>query len=83
MCSITVLTSSPAFGYLANSQENEEGQEQNIPDVNCNRWRNSKHQSLILMVEIVTEGPEFPTTIAFLGPNDILVLEKEKAQFKE
>jgi hypothetical protein len=35
MCSITVLTSSPAFGYLANSQENEEGQEQNIPDVNA------------------------------------------------
>ena len=30
------------------------------------------------MVETVTEGPEFPTTIAFLGPNDILVLEKEK-----
>jgi hypothetical protein len=23
------------FGYLANSQENEEGQEQNIPDVNA------------------------------------------------
>ena len=35
MCSITVLTSSPGFGYLANSQENEEGQEQNIPDVNA------------------------------------------------
>jgi aldose sugar dehydrogenase len=30
------------------------------------------------MVETVTEGPEFPTTIASLGPNDILVLEKEK-----
>ena len=30
------------------------------------------------MVENVTEGLEFPTSIAFLGPNDILVLEKEK-----
>jgi aldose sugar dehydrogenase len=30
------------------------------------------------MVETVTEGPEFPTTIAFLGPHDLLVLEKEK-----
>jgi hypothetical protein len=35
------------------------------------------------MVETVTEGPEFPTTIAFLGPNDIHVLEKRRAQFKE
>jgi hypothetical protein len=35
MCSITALTSSPAFGYHANSQENEKGQEQNIPDVNA------------------------------------------------
>ncbi len=32
---LLVLTSSPAFGYLANAQENEEGQEQNIPDVNA------------------------------------------------
>ena len=31
-----------------------------------------------LMVETVAEGLEFPTSIAFLGPNDILVLEKEK-----
>lgn len=30
------------------------------------------------MVETVAEGLEFPTSIAFLGPNDILVLEKEK-----
>ncbi|MDW0283120.1 MAG: hypothetical protein QN720_11505 [Nitrososphaeraceae archaeon] len=29
------MTSSPAFGYLANAQGNEEGQEQNIPDVNA------------------------------------------------
>jgi glucose/arabinose dehydrogenase len=31
-----------------------------------------------LKVETVSEGFEFPTTMAFVGPNDILVLEKEK-----
>jgi aldose sugar dehydrogenase len=29
-----------------------------------------------LRAELVTEGLSFPTTMAFLGPNDILVLEK-------
>ena len=31
-----------------------------------------------LKVEVVAEGLDFPTTIAFLGNNDILVLEKSK-----
>jgi glucose/arabinose dehydrogenase len=31
-----------------------------------------------LKVELVLGGLEFPTTMAFLGPNDILVLEKSK-----
>jgi aldose sugar dehydrogenase len=31
-----------------------------------------------LKVEQVVEGLELPTTMAFLGPNDILVLEKDK-----
>jgi glucose/arabinose dehydrogenase len=31
-----------------------------------------------LKVEVVAKGLEFPTTIAFLGNNDILVLEKSK-----
>lgn len=31
-----------------------------------------------LHAEVVAEGLELPTTMAFLGPNDILVLEKEK-----
>ena len=31
-----------------------------------------------LGVELVSEGLEFPTSMAFLGPDDILVLEKEK-----
>lgn len=30
-----------------------------------------------LNIELVTEGLEFPTTMAFLGPDDILVLEKD------
>ena len=76
---LLVLTSSPAFGYLANAQEKEEGQEQNIPDVNAaigGETANIRDSNL--MVETVAEGLEFPTSIAFLGPNDILVLEKEK-----
>lgn len=31
-----------------------------------------------LSVKVVAEGLDLPTTIAFLGPNDILVLEKDK-----
>ncbi|MGA7007895.1 MAG: hypothetical protein WBY28_12535, partial [Nitrososphaeraceae archaeon] len=31
-----------------------------------------------LKVEVVAKGLDFPTTIAFLGNNDILVLEKSK-----
>jgi glucose/arabinose dehydrogenase len=35
-----------------------------------------------LGVEEVTEGLELPTSMAFLGPNDILVLEKDKGTVK-
>ena len=35
-----------------------------------------------LHAEVVVEGLELPTTIAFLGPNDILVLEKENGMVK-
>src|SRR5215217_580022 len=31
-----------------------------------------------LKVELIVQGLALPTTMAFLGPNDILVLEKEK-----
>jgi len=31
-----------------------------------------------LHVELVSDGPELPTSMAFLGPDDILVLEKDK-----
>ena len=30
-----------------------------------------------LVVEKITDGLDFPTSMAFLGPNDILVTEKE------
>jgi aldose sugar dehydrogenase len=67
-------------GHSANSQEWMEGQtEQKIPDVNVaigNETANIKDPTL--RVETVAEGLEFPTTMAFLGPYDILVLEKEK-----
>jgi aldose sugar dehydrogenase len=77
---LLVLTSSPAVGYYlvdAQKDNNEEGQD--IPDVNVSIdgdmpiVRNTN-----LGIEVVAEGLEFPTTIAFIGPNDILVLEKEK-----
>ena len=35
-----------------------------------------------LHAEVVVEGLELPTTMAFLGPNDILVLEKENGMVK-
>jgi aldose sugar dehydrogenase len=77
---LLVLTSSPAVGYYlvdAQKDNNEEGQD--IPDINVSIdgdmpiVRNTN-----LGIEVVAEGLEFPTTIAFIGPNDILVLEKEK-----
>ena len=36
-----------------------------------------------LHIEEVATGLELPTTMAFLGPDDILVLEKKRAQFRE
>lgn len=36
-----------------------------------------------LEVEIVTEGLDFPTSMAFLGPGDILVLEKDSGKVEE
>jgi hypothetical protein len=65
---LLVLASSPAFGYLANAQENEEGQEQNILDVNAaigGETANIRDSNL--MVETVAEGLEFPTSIALFG----------------
>jgi aldose sugar dehydrogenase len=71
----------PGPEYLVFGQEEGEGagQEQSIPDVNLSLGGDIPIVGdPTLSVETVAEGLEFPTTMAFLGPNDILVLEKEK-----
>jgi aldose sugar dehydrogenase len=52
-------------GVNASIRGEGEDEEPSIKDVN-------------LGVELVSEGLEYPTSMAFLGPDDILVLEKEK-----
>jgi aldose sugar dehydrogenase len=69
------------FGYSANAQDENGGvaEEQNIPDVNAAIGSEpASIRDSNLRVESVVEGLEFPTTMAFLGPDDFLVLEKEK-----
>ena len=39
-------------------------------------------KDLNLKVELISKGLELPTSMAFLGPNDILVLEKDKGTVK-
>jgi len=79
---VLLLTFNVTFGYLANAQEEDEAvqeEEQNIPDVNAAIGSESVSiRDSNLRVEPVVEGLEFPTTMAFLGPDDFLVLEKEK-----
>src|SRR5215204_7560294 len=79
---LLVLTSSSVFGYFANAQEEDEdvqAQQKDIPDVNAAIGGETVSiRDSNLKVETVANGFEFPTTMAFLGPNDILILEKEK-----
>jgi hypothetical protein len=71
------------FGQEEDGDESIEG-EQNIPDVNAAIGdETTTTRDPNLNIETVAEGLEFPTTMAFLGTNDFLVLEKEKGQFKE
>lgn len=66
------------FGQEEDGDESIEG-EQNIPDVNAAIGDETTNiRDTTLRVETVAEGLEFPTTMAFLGPEDFLVLEKEK-----
>ena len=47
--------------------------------------KKQKEPSLLdpgLKVEEVVHGLQFPSTMAFLGPNDILVLDKEKGTIR-
>jgi glucose/arabinose dehydrogenase len=71
----------PTVEDLVFGQEEDEDaeEEQNIPDVNVDIGDDTVNiRDPSLKVETVGEGLEFPTTMAFLGPDDILVLEKEK-----
>ena len=60
----------------------------------CNIYAQSQNQPSVsggedivlsdpkLKLELVTSGLDFPTTMAFLGPNDFLILEKETGLVK-
>ena len=78
---LSALASSITFVNPASAQEENEGEqeEQNIPDVNAAIGdETATTRDPNLNIETVAEGLEFPTTMAFLGTNDFLVLEKEK-----
>ena len=58
------------------SEKEEEGKTKNV-------WSSEKSKPEIindsnLKIELVAQGLEFPTSMAFNGPDDILILEKEK-----
>jgi glucose/arabinose dehydrogenase len=78
---LSALASSITFVNPASAQEENGGEqeEQNIPDVNAAIGdETATIRDPNLNIETVAEGLEFPTTMAFLGTNDFLVLEKEK-----
>ena len=78
---LSALASSITFVNPASAQEENEGEqeEQNIPDVNAAIGdETTTIRDSNLNIETVAEGLEFPTSMAFLGTNDFLVLEKEK-----
>ena len=81
---LTVLLVSifaPSVEHLVFGQEEggDVREEPNIPDVNVSIGEDTSNiRDTALGVETVAEGLEFPTTMAFLGPNDFLALEKEK-----
>jgi|SoiMetStandDraft_5_1073268.scaffolds.fasta_scaffold20462_1 aldose sugar dehydrogenase len=78
---LLLLAPSLIFEYSAKAQEENEGtdEQQDIPDVNAAIGSESANiRDSNLRVESVVEGLELPTTMAFIGPDDFLVLEKEK-----
>jgi glucose/arabinose dehydrogenase len=81
LATLLISVFAPTVEYLVFGQEDDEDgeEEQSIPDVNVSIGDDTTSiGDSALIVETVVEGLEFPTTMAFLGPNDILVLEKEK-----
>src|SRR5215208_7125405 len=76
---LLVLTSSPAMGYLVSAQEDNDEDGQDIPDVNISIGGETPTvKDRNLETEVIAEGLKFPTSMAFLDSDDILVLEKEK-----
>src|SRR5688500_19299582 len=70
LLSIVILAASPLPGWsqLGSSSSNEP----TIVDANSN-----------LAIEEYAGGMEFPSSMAFLGPDDILVLEKNTGQVRK
>ena len=67
-----------AIQYHASAQnENDSNTDSNEGEEQPNIIQDSK-----LEIEVVAQGLEFPTTMAFVGPDDILVLEKNTGNLK-
>jgi aldose sugar dehydrogenase len=60
------------YDFVAYATSEEENEEQQGPIINDSGLR----------AEVVAEGLKSPTSMAFLGPDDILVLEKENGNVK-
>jgi glucose/arabinose dehydrogenase len=67
-----LVTSTFVSGYLAAYAQEELRQREFVEE------GKPKLSDTHLKVEVVAGGLNTPTTMAFLGPNDILVLEKDK-----
>jgi aldose sugar dehydrogenase len=82
----TAYTAYTAYASEASSSDTNLGEDDNsndddnFNDTPYGRWEKSS-QPIIndpnLKLELVSEGLQLPTQMAFIGPNDILVLEKD------
>ena len=71
---ITLFDYKISFSSFAFAQEQEQFPQREFTD----EPGNPEIYDSNLHAEVVVEGLDLPTTMAFLGPNDMLVLEKEK-----
>ena len=73
------LYTSGIFVYAQTNENKTEEREEEIPGaLFAQNQGNPMINDSNLKVQTVFKGLQHPTTMAFLGPNDILVLEKEK-----
>jgi glucose/arabinose dehydrogenase len=70
------------FLRKSNDGDNKFYDPKNIPESNVQYKGGPIMNDPNLIVELVATGFEFPTSMAFLGPNDILVLEKNEGLVK-